>query len=350
MTAPAIQPDPVESALASGLRYVTDAAPGIARKRRGQSFTYLNPDGTSVKDKATLERIRSLVIPPAWENVWICTRPNGHLQATGHDAKGRKQYRYHPDYRAFRNLTKYDKMLVFGKALPRIREAVERDLQLTGIPKERLLAAVVRLLDCTCIRVGNEEYAQTNGSFGLTTLRDDHADINGPHIRFRFRGKSGVERDLNLKDARLAKIIKRSQDLPGEELFQYVDDDGEPHPIDSSDVNDYLRQISGEGVTAKDFRTWHGTRYMLAELAAIGPATSETDAKKRVVTALKSTANHLANRPATCRNYYIHPAVLDVYKADAIPDVFRRAARHTDLPEEEAAVFHIVKTFYEQKR
>ncbi|MGE5647394.1 MAG: DNA topoisomerase IB [Acidobacteriota bacterium] len=305
--------DPLESARAAGLRYVTDFMPGIGRKRAGKSFTYTGPDGKPVRDKATLKRIRSLVIPPAWTDVWICPLAAGHLQATGRDAKGRKQHRYHSLYRAVRDEVKYTRMAAFAQALPALRKRVREDLAKEGVPREKVLAAVVRLLEVTLIRVGNEEYAKVNGSFGLTTMRDEHAEVSGAKIRFRFRGKSGKEHEIELSDPRLARIVKRCQDLPGEELFQYAEDDGTVRNVSSDDVNAYLREITGQDFTAKDFRTWNGTVLAAIWLAEFEAAESETQAKKNIVATVKQVAERLGNRPATCRKYYVHPAVLEAY-------------------------------------
>ncbi len=305
--------DPVQSARAAGLRYVRETTSGFTRQKCGTGFRYLDTAGKSLRDKQHLARIRSLVIPPAWQRVWICPLPEGHLQAVGYDAKGRKQYRYHPIYSHFRNHTKFGRMPEFAKALPLIRHRVQRDLARPGLPREKVLATVVRLLETTYIRIGNTEYAKQNKSFGLTTLRDRHVDIEGADVRFHFRGKSGQDHDIHLHDRRLARIIRECQDLPGYELFQYLDHDGRQHTIDSNDVNAYLREITGGDFTAKDFRTWAGTVQSALVLADIGPAQSETEMKRNVVTAIKAVAGRLGNRPATCRKYYVHPVVLDAY-------------------------------------
>ena len=301
------------SARAAGLRYVTGEGPGILRRRRGKGFTYIGVDAMPVRDRSTLDRIRSLVIPPAWTDVWICPFQTGHIQAVGRDARGRKQYRYHPRYRAIRDETKFGRMEAFGAVLPKIRRRVSRDLSLPGMPRQKIIASIVRLLDQTCIRIGNEEYAKTNKSFGLTTLRVRHADVHGNTVRLRFRGKSKQEHDITLHDRRIAKIVKTCQDLPGQELFQYQLDSGEYVKVDSADVNEYLREITQDDFTAKDFRTWHGTGHMAQQLAALGPASTETEAKRNTVLAVKETARHLGNRPAACRKYYIHPAVFESY-------------------------------------
>jgi DNA topoisomerase-1 len=297
----------------AGLRYVSDSAPGIRRLRSGKGFRYVGPDGRAVRDPGTLNRIRSLAIPPAYTDVWISPSPNGHIQATGRDARGRKQYRYHPRWREVRDETKYGRMLDFSAALPRIRRRVERDLGLAGLPREKVLATVVRLLECTGIRVGNDEYARANGSFGLTTLRDDHVEISGSTLRFQFRGKSGKTHKVALSDPRLARIVRRCQALPGEELFQYVDEAGEQQTIGSGDVNDYLREISGEEFTAKDFRTWWGTTLALAALLTMDPPSSEREAKSRIIQVVDEVAQQLNNTRAVCRKYYVHPAVLESF-------------------------------------
>ncbi len=317
--------DPLQSAQIAGLRYVSDSMPGIRRKRAGKAFVYVGPDGRRVTDKAVLKRIRSLVIPPAWENVWICPLEKGHLQATGRDAKGRKQHRYHPFYRTVRDQLKYSRMAAFGQALPGIRRRVLEDLARPGLPKEKVLATVVRLLETTLIRVGNDEYVKQNDSYGLTTMEDGHAKISGPKIRFRFRGKSGKEHDVELTDQRLARIVKRCQDLPGEQLFQYVDADGQVQDVTSEDVNGYLREITGQDFTAKDFRTWKGTVLAALTLGKCEPCTSETQIKKNVVAAVKEVAEKLGNRPSTCRKYYMHPAVLEAYSAGRLLDALKPA-------------------------
>ena len=305
--------DPALSAKSAGLRYVTDAKPGIARLRRGKAFRYTGPDGKAVKDAETLGRIKSLVIPPAWENVWICPSANGHLQATGRDAKGRKQSRYHPRWRAVRDETKYERMALFGAALPRIREQVQHDLGRAELPREKVLATIVGLMERTFIRVGNEEYAKENDSYGLTTMRNKHVSVSGSTIKFNFKGKSGVQHAINLTDRRLARIVKRSQDLPGYELFQYLDKEGNAHSIDSSDVNEYLGGIAQEHFTAKDFRTWAGSVLAHTMLREFEPFESETQAKKNIVNAIKSVAAQLGNTPSVCRKCYVHPAVIDSY-------------------------------------
>jgi DNA topoisomerase-1 len=310
---PAIIADPVESAKAAGLRYVSDERPGIRRKRVGKNFTYIDPDGQTVRDEKTLARIRSLAIPPAYKDVWICPLANGHLQATGIDDRGRKQYRYHPRWREVRDETKYARMMAFGEALPKIRERTRADLAKPGLSRERVLATVVQLLEKTLIRVGNEEYSKTNKSYGLTTLRNRHVDVEGSHITFEFKGKSGVHHSIDLQDRRLARIMEKLQDLPGQELFQWVDENGVRHTIDSSDVNEYLKEITGQDFTAKDFRTWAGTVLASLALQEFESFDSETQAKKNIVAAIENVSERLGNTPSVCRKCYVHPAVLDSY-------------------------------------
>ncbi|HXS94931.1 MAG TPA: hypothetical protein VN736_10020 [Candidatus Limnocylindrales bacterium] len=305
--------DPLESAAEAGLRYVSGSGPCIQRIRSGTGFRYLGPDGKPLRDPRHLARIKSLVIPPAWRDVWICPSPNGHLQAVGWDVKGRKQYRYHPLYRAVRDQAKFSKMIAFGTVLALIRKKVEADLSLRGLPREKVLAAVVRLLETTYIRVGNDEYAKENDSFGLTTMRDRHVRIAGARLFFQFRGKSGQNHAVELTDHRLARIVKQCQDLPGYELFQFEGEDGKPHPIDSGEVNRYIREACGHDFTAKDFRTWAGTVLAAGELYAAGPCKNPSSGKKTLVTAIKTVAKRLGNRPSTCRKYYIHPAIIDAY-------------------------------------
>lgn len=345
--------DPEESAREAGLRYVSDDRPGIRRRRAGKSFRYVRPDGSTVQDQQTLKRIQSMVIPPAWEEVWIATDPRGHIQATGRDAKGRKQYRYHPRWRAVRDETKYERMVQFGAALPAIRAQVDRDLARPGLPREKVLATVVRLLEATLIRVGNEEYARENRSFGLTTLRNRHVKVEGTALRFAFRGKSGKEHDISLRDRRLAGLMKRLQELPGQELFQYLDEDGRRHAVDSDDVNAYLREISGQEFSAKDFRTWAGTVLCAVALRELDACTSETEAKRNVAAVVKTVSRQLGNTPAVCRACYIHPAVLEAYfqtyenepLAEALGRQLDAAAEtaSTDLTSDESAVLKMLQ-------
>jgi DNA topoisomerase I len=342
--------DPVESAQHAGLRYVNDNSPGIQRKRSGRGFSYYDAEGNRISDRAELERIKTIGIPPAWQQVWICPAENGHIQATGYDAKGRKQYRYHPDWRAIRDRTKFNRMIPFGLALPQIRRITHEHLKLQGMPREKILATIVRLLENTLIRVGNAEYAEQNSSFGLTTMRNRHVTIvSNTKVKFKFRGKSGVEHDIELSDRRLTKIIKCCQDLPGYELFQYIDEDGKRQTIDSADVNDYLREITGEDFTAKDFRTWSGTVETALALEELGEATSKTAAKRNVSEAIKLVAKELGNRAATCRKYYVHPTILDAYDEGwLLPILARRhkwqpSSDSADLNLEEKAVLTVLE-------
>lgn len=342
--------DPADAAEDAGLRYVTDAEPGIRRRRAGRGFTYAGPNGARITDPAKLAWIRSLAIPPAWTDVWICISQRGHLQATGRDGRGRKQYRYHPRWRATRDEAKYERMLAFGQALPRIRRRVEKDLRRRGLPRERVLAAVVQLLEKTRLRIGNEEYAQENRSFGLTTLRGRHAKVGTTRIRFRFKGKGGKVSDVSLSDARLARIVSRCQELPGQELFAYLADDGEEvRSLGSSDVNEYLREISGQDFTAKDFRTWAGTVLAAWALREFEQVDSEAQAKRNVVRAVERVAEWLGNTPAVSRRSYVHPAVIDAYLDGDVVREARETADEVlsqklpDLAPQEAAVLTLLR-------
>jgi DNA topoisomerase-1 len=341
--------DPAESARAARLRYVTDQRPGISRRRIGKGFVYVAPDGKSIRDPEELRRFRSLAIPPAWRNVWICSTPNGHLQATGRDFKGRKQHRYHPRWREVRDETKYHRMLEFARVLPAIRRKAQQDLALPGLPREKILATVIRLLETSMIRVGNDEYRRQNNSFGLATLRSRHVNISGSNIRFEFRGKSGVQHTLDFNDRRLARIIKRCQELPGHELFQYVGEDGERCTIDSADVNDYLRQIAGDGFSSKDFRTWAGTVLAARELGQFDSAPTEAARKKNVQHAIESVARELGNTKAVCRKCYIHPGLIEAYTDGSLSQLLSRYAKKRTknashgLAPEEAAVLALLK-------
>ncbi|HEX4796378.1 MAG TPA: hypothetical protein VH370_21495 [Humisphaera sp.] len=319
-----------------GLVYTSDHRPGITRTMRGKSAVYHDAKGKPVRDRQTLKRIASLVIPPAWRDVWICPDARGHIQAVGRDERGRKQYRYHPRYREQRDQDKYAKMIAFVKALPRIRRRVALDLRKPGLPREKVLAAVVRLLETTLIRVGNEQYARTNHHYGLTTLHNNHAKVRGKQIHFHFKGKSGVERDVDLEDPRLADIVRRCQDLPGEELFGYLDETGKAVDVTSTDVNDYLREISGEDFTAKDFRTWAGTILAAAALREFEQFDSQTQAKKNILRAIESVAARLGNTRAVCRKCYIHPAVLDSYLDGSMGQTL--AQRATNLANNRSAL------------
>ncbi len=321
-----VVPDEVESARKAGLRYVIPKGHGISRRRAGEGFVYLGPDDEPIKDEVTLARIRALVIPPAWTSVWISPDPNSHIQAVGRDARGRKQYRYHASYRQVRDLVKFDRMRAFGRVLPRIRRVVGRDLARKGMPKRKVLAAVVKLLETTYIRIGNEEYAEENHSFGLTTLRNQHVQILGEMLKFKFRGKSGQTHEITLEDARLARIVRKCRDIPGSALFQYIDENGQPASIESGDVNEYLREITGADFTAKDFRTWGGTclaaNYLLEKTTDLENCPETNGGTKSVlVDVVKHVASKLGNKPATCKKYYIHPAVIDCYIAGKLRDL-----------------------------
>jgi DNA topoisomerase-1 len=296
------------------LRYSSDAEPGIVRRRAGSGFYYLMPNGRRVTDEATLARIRRLAVPPAYRDVWICKDDRGHLQATGIDARGRKQYRYHERWRSVRDAHKFERMIDFGRALPRIRQRVARDLKLPGMPREKVIATVVRLLESTLIRIGNAEYAKSNGSYGLTTLRNRHAVVRGARVRFNFRGKHGIRHEVEIADPRAAKIVRQCLELPGQELFQYVDEEGNARDLGSSDVNAYLRAITGQEFTAKDFRTWYATSQALESLAG-RPFDTARESKSVLKRVLESVAGRLGNTPTMCRKCYINPVVVDAFLA-----------------------------------
>ncbi|MFN2540691.1 MAG: DNA topoisomerase IB [Chthoniobacterales bacterium] len=302
-----------EAAEEAGLRYVSDDRPGYTRKKKGDDFEYFDAEGKSIRDEQRLLRIQRLAIPPAWTDVWICPSPNCHIQATGRDARRRKQYLYHERWREVRDENKYDRMLSFAEQLPKIRRRVDKDLRLRGLPREKVLATVVRLLERTFIRVGNPEYARQNKSFGLTTMQDRHVDVKGSQLRFRFRGKSGRVHEVDLNDRRVAKIISKLQDLPGQDLFQYVDDNGEVREITSQEVNAYLREITGEDFTAKDFRTWAGTVLAGIALNAVGAFANKTQAKKNIRDAINAVAEVLGNTAAICRKCYVYPMIVEAY-------------------------------------
>jgi DNA topoisomerase I len=328
--------DAAAAARAAGLRYVNDDDPGITRRRHGRGFSYRDAEGRPVRDTEVLRRIRSLAIPPAWTDVWICPLANGHIQATGRDARGRKQYRYHPSWRALRDDTKYERTIAFARALPTLRNRVEDDLARPGLSRDKVVATVIRLLETTMLRVGNDEYARDNRSFGLTTLRDRHADINGSKIRFSFRGKGGKMHDVGLRDRRLARIVRQCQELPGQRLFQYRDDAGARQAVTSDDVNQYIREATGGDFTAKDFRTWAGT--FLAAQALREVADSESaPVQRRLARAVEEVAQSLGNTPAVCRKCYIHPAVVDAYLDGSLAAALRRRTEEK-LAEGEAAL------------
>ena len=341
--------DPVRSAKVAGLRYVTDARRGIGREMGPLGFRYISPVGRVIRRASELKRIRALAVPPAWTDVWICPDPRGHIQATGRDAKGRKQYRYHPQWRSTRDETKYDRMAAFAAALPRIRARTAADMARPGLTRDKVLATVVQLLEKSLIRVGNEEYAKHNQSFGLTTMRDKHVAVKGQQVRFEFRGKSGVKHAVSLDDRRLARIVRQCRDLPGQELFQYVDDDGKRHRVGSADVNAYLKEITGEDFTAKDFRTWAGTVLACTALRELDKVETTAAAKKNVVKAIEAVAGVLGNTRTVCRKSYIHPAIIDSYMDGSLlgaaarrsSAAFKRASGK--LRADEAAVLALIE-------
>lgn len=333
--------DPQQSARAAGLRYVTDEIPGIRRKLAGKHFTFFDPNGKKIKDESEINRIRALAVPPAYTDVWISPIANGHLQATGRDARGRKQYRYHKRWREVRDETKFGRMIAFAKALPKIRNTVDQHMSLPGLPREKVLATVVQLLETTLIRVGNEEYAKDNKSYGLTTMKDQHVQISGSTLRFKFKGKSGVRHAIDLRDRRLARIVQACRDIPGQELFQYEDDGGNHQAIDSQDINDYIKEISGEDFTAKDFRTWVGTVACALTLAELPPVENQADAKENVIEAIKLVAQRLGNTPSVCRKSYVHPSIIDQYlEAGPLKPL---ASRSGALQPEEKAVLRLLE-------
>ncbi len=319
----------------NGLRYVSSDEPGITRRRSGKGFSYRRPDGKLVRDKTTLARIKSLAIPPAWTDVWICAEDDGHLQATGRDARGRKQHRYHPRFREVREIAKFDRLTEFAKALPALRARINEDMSKRGLPREKVLATIAHLLDTTLIRVGNDEYAKANNSYGLTTLKDRHAKIEGATLRFVFTGKSGKSWRLTVRDRRVAKVVKAAQDLPGQRLFQYMDEEGDPQSVTSTDVNAYLREISDAEITAKDFRTWGGTVLAAAELSRLGAFDTQTLARANVKAAIETVSMSLGNTPTICRKCYVHPALIEAYLAGRLT---LARARRAGLSAHEAAV------------
>lgn len=338
-----------EAAESAGLTYVSDEEPGIRRLKAGKGFSYKGPDGKTIRDEKVLARIRKLAIPPAYTDVWICPDPRGHIQATGRDARGRKQYRYHPRWREVRDSTKFEHMLDFARALPAIRERVDKDMRLRGLPREKVLATIVHLLETTLIRVGNMDYAKQNKSFGLTTLRDRHIDVEGGQLRFEFKGKSGKTWRLQVKDRRVARVVKACQDVPGQHLFQYIDEDGDRQRVTSTDVNTYLREISGRDITAKDFRTWAGTVLAALALQEFEAFDSGAKAKKNVRAAIEKVSARLGNTPTICRKCYIHPEILNCYLEGALVDGVRQETEAelrdelASLRPEEAAVLGLLK-------
>ncbi|HEX4708683.1 MAG TPA: DNA topoisomerase IB [Candidatus Udaeobacter sp.] len=337
----------VAAAEEAGLRYVNDDSPGYARKPNGDNFEYSDADGKPIRDEQRLLRIKRLAIPPAWTDVWICPSPNGHIQATGRDARRRKQYRYHERWREVRDENKFGRVAAFATALPKIRRRVTQDVKLPGLPREKVLATVVRLLERTFIRIGNEEYARENKSFGLTTMKNRHVKVKGTQLRFRFRGKSGRQHEVQVSDSRIAKIVAKCQDLPGQDLFQYVSDEGEVRDVTSQDVNDYLREITSEDFTAKDFRTWAGTVLAAVALNEQGTFETKKQAKANIKTAICAVAELLGNTPAICRKCYVHPAILEAYQIrNQIAGLNGAGARsgNVDLPRAERAVLKFLST------
>lgn len=341
--------DPADAAQQAGLRYVHDDEPGLTRRRSGKGFVFLDAAGKRVRDPATLERIRKLAIPPAYRDVWICPDPDGHIQATGRDARGRKQYRYHPRWIELRDSNKYEHMIAFGASLPRLRARIKSHMRRPGLGRRKVLATVAHLLDTTLIRVGNEDYARANKSYGLTTLRDKHVDIGGDALRFEFKGKSGKIWRLQMRDRRIARIVRQTQELPGQQLFQYVDRDGVRHGVTSADVNAYLRELTGEPITAKDFRTWAGTVLAAMALSEFESFNSATHAKKNIKAAIERVAARLGNTPTICRKCYVHPHVLESYlDGRLVEDVRREVDRElkekpSHLSREEAAVLNVLR-------
>jgi len=318
---------PVKSAALARLRYVTDQRPGIRRLKSGNGFRYIGPNGQVIRRKEILARIRALAIPPAWTDVWICPDPRGHLQATGRDAKKRKQYRYHPDWRATRDETKFDRMQAFARSLPILRRRTRADLARPGLPREKVLATLVQLLERSLIRVGNEEYARQNDSFGLTTMRARHVRVTGGTVRFQFRGKSGKHHTIDVNDWRLAHVVKQCRDLPGHELFQYVDAEGKRQRVGSGDLNTYVREVTGEEFTSKDFRTWWGTVLAVTALRELQPGRNKTHCQKNVLLAIEAVAGLLGNTRAVCRKSYVHPGVIDCYVDGSLAKILERRAK-----------------------
>lgn len=340
------------AATAAGLRYTSDATPGIRRQRHGKGFSYFTASGQRIRDREILKRIKALVIPPAWEEVWIAPVEHAHIQAVGRDDRARKQYIYHPEWAKTRDEAKFDRLLAFSKALPRIRRRTDKDLRRRRLSKDKVLATVVRLLDATHVRIGNTEYAKQNDSFGLTTLRNRHVDVSGSTIRFAFRGKRGVEQEVDVSDRRLSHVVRQCLEIPGYTLFQYFDSEGRRQPVDSSDVNAYLQEISGDAFTAKDFRTWGGTLLAMQALIGIGEAATKTEAKKNVVRAIKQVAAQLGNQPGACRKYYIHPVILQAYAdgtlmnaaQESVKRLTTRPGKSTGLEPEEKVMLAVLAT------
>ena len=343
----ALDLEPEKSAKIAGLEYIRADSLIIKRKKVGRGFSYLDRKGDRITDKAELKRLKSLTIPPALTDVWLCHLPNGHLQATGKDAKSRKQYFYHPEWRKVRSQHKFNRMLLFGAHLPLIRQATDKHLRQRSLSREKVLATVVQLLENTLIRIGNSHYAKKNRSYGLTTLRDRHVETEGAKVKFEFRGKSGVEHQIELKDRRLTNVIKKCQEIPGYEIFKYYDEAGDRHFVDSGDVNDYLQEITSQDFTAKDFRTWYGTLLAAIELDNLGEFDSQKQAQRNVTQAIKNVARQLGNRPATCRKYYVHPAIIEAYQNGLLLSLMSQTAEQEsavdELNPEENVVLEIIQ-------
>jgi DNA topoisomerase-1 len=340
-----LEVDAMEAAEAAGLRYVHDRDPGFARKRAGpKAFRYFDQNGRRITDRKILERLGALKIPPAWTDVWICPRANGHLQVTGRDQRGRKQYLYHAEWRSFRDQTKYGKMISFGEKLPSIRRHLKRDLKRSGLCREKVLATVVSIMDQAHIRVGNDEYARTNDSYGLTTLKHRHVKVTGSKVKFHFRGKSGIVHDICVDDPRVARVVRKCEDLPGQELFAYLDENGELVDVGSSDVNEYLKSIAGEDFTAKDFRTWGGSVVAACCLLGLGPCKTEREQKKFIRQAVLETASKLGNTVSVCRKYYIHPTITETFADGTLFSLGERAFKARGLKRPEAFLLNLLKS------
>ncbi|WP_043539917.1 DNA topoisomerase IB, partial [Salinarimonas rosea] len=341
--------DPVDAARSAGLTYVTDEEPGIRRRRSGRGFTYVDPKGRTIKDPDEIRRLKSLAVPPAYTDVWISPDPNGHIQATGRDARGRKQYRYHPRFREVRDSTKFEHVVAFAEALPAIRARVDADMRQRKLTREKILATIVHLLETTLIRIGNSDYARTNNTQGLTTLGADHVSVEGDSLRFVFTAKGGKERRLKVRDRRVARTVRMLEDLPGQRLFQWVDDDGNRHAVESADVNAYLREITGREITAKDFRTWGGTVLAATALREFEAFDTKAAAKKNLKAAIEQVSSRLGNTPTICRKCYVHPQVLDAYLEGTLVEAVGREAGRAlaqeldGLEPEEAAVLGMLR-------
>lgn len=343
-----IYADPSKSAEWAGLRYTSDSSSGYTRKKAGKGFYYVDQNGERVTDEKTLERIKALIIPPAWTDVWICKSAKGHLQATGRDDKGRKQYIYHPEWRQARSLTKFGRMIAFGKHLPQLRERIQADISSHKLNRRKVTAVVLSIMDNALIRIGNRAYAKENKSYGLTTLRDKHVKIEGSKIKFSFKGKKGVEHEIDLKDRRLARLVKKCKDIPGYDLFQYFDEDGERHTLESGDVNEYLREATEEDFTAKDFRTWGGTVRMVECLEKVLDEEPDLNKDRTIRQAVKEVAKGLGNTPSVCSKYYIHPEVINLFKEDKLVNYLERHDATTSETEHLSATEELVLKMLER--